>query len=71
MRVMVLPAEMGTEGAKARVMGTETLPETRSEIAMPKVENETLKQRSDQSLIAKKFGTGLAVKDMSNNKPQQ
>ena len=38
MRVKVLPDKMGAEGVKARVTGTDALPETRSSNAMPKEE---------------------------------
>ena len=57
MRVMTLPDEMGAEGVKARVTGTEALPETRSSDAMPKEERVGLKQRSDQSVRAETLAT--------------
>ena len=41
-RVIVLPDGMVTEGVNTRVTGTDDLPETRSEEAMPKVERDML-----------------------------
>ena len=41
-RVMVLPDEMGREGVKTRVMGTDAFPVTRSEMATLKFESDML-----------------------------
>ncbi len=62
MRVMALPDKMGTKGVKARVTGTDALPETRSSEAMPKEERVRLKQRSiPQSFRAETLATETGV----------
>ncbi len=64
-RVMVLPDEMGTEGEKTRVIGTNALPAVRSEEETPKVERYMLHPENaeavSQSLLAKILATATGV----------
>ena len=52
---MVLPDKIGTEGVKARVTGTDALPETRSSEAMPKEERVRVKYFSAQEAAVSVF----------------
>jgi hypothetical protein len=60
-RTKELPSNRGEEGEKTTVRGTDDLPETRSEAAIPNMEREMLKQGiyDHKSLIKDKTDTGV------------